>query len=183
MFKWEKWIKDEEFCSASFQEYLDKGLIKEEEETKNLPDSHIKKTNHNIDFVNNTMNQKKFYDWAIVGCYYAIYHASLSLLTVKGYSSKNHLATLCALIHLYYDEPKDASDNEEEIKLNREDIELVAKSSIDKEEVAYFVEAKNKRETASYGVSEEFNKNEAESLKVKTILFVNKVKEILENIR
>lgn len=50
----------------------------------------------------------------------------------------------------------------------------------DKEEVTYFVEAKNKRETASYGVSEEFSKNEAEKLKIKTILFVNRVKEILE---
>jgi len=114
-------------------------------------------------------NGKRFYDWIIVGCYYAIYHASLALLSTKGYSSKNHLATLCALIYLYY-----------EGEITKEDIELIAESSIEKEEVTYFVEAKNKRETASYGISEEFSKNEAEKLRIKTIVFVNKVKEILE---
>lgn len=36
------------------------------------------------------------------------------------------------------------------------------------------------RETASYGISEEFNKNEAIDLKEKTIQFLNKTREILE---
>lgn len=177
MFKWEKWIENKEECKQAFEEYLKEGTIKQEEEKEDLTKSHKKKSDYNLDFINNLLNKKKFYDWVIVGCYYAIYHASLALLSVKGYSSKNHLATLCALIHFYYEEPED----EEEKKLNKEDIELVAKISLDKEKVVYFVEAKNKRETASYGVSEEFSKNEAEKLKVKTIIFVNKVKEILES--
>ena len=92
---------------------------------------------------------------------------SLSLLAVKGYSSKNHLASLCSLIYFYYI-PFDES------KLNKEDIKLIVRSSIEKQEVSYFVEAKDKRETASYGIAE-FNKQEAEKLKEKTILFVNKV--------
>jgi len=179
LFKWERWLKDKEECKRAFQEYLDNGVIKEEEEKENLTKSHLKKVNYNLDFINNLLKQKKFYDWIIVGCYYAIYHASLALLSVKGHSSKNHLATLCAMIHFYYEEPKE-EENEEEMKLNKEDIELVAKTSLDKEEVTYFVEAKNKRETASYGISEEFNKNEAEKLRIKAIIFINKVKEILE---
>lgn len=176
MFKWERWIKSREECKEAFDIFLVKGTIKEEDEKENLTKSHLKKTDHNLDFINNLLRQKKFYDWVIVGCYYSIYHASLALLSEKGYSSKNHLATLCALIHLYCNEQKEENEN----ALDKDDIELIAKSSLDKEEVTYFVEAKNKRETASYGVSEEFSKNEAEKLKVKTVLFVNKAKEILE---
>lgn len=92
----------------------------------------------------------------------------MALISKKGYSSKNHLATLCALIKFYYG------------KLNNEDIKLVSISSLEKEEVSYFVYAKEKRETASYGISEEFNKNEAIDLKDKTIQFLNKTREILE---
>jgi len=170
VFKWEKWMENKEECEKEFEEYLNKGIIKKEEEKESLSKSHLKKTDYNLSLINFLLEQKRFYDWVIVGCYYAVYHAALSLLSVKGYSSKNHFATLCALIHLYYEE-----------NLNEKDIELIAEVSLDKEEVTYFVEAKNKRESASYGINEEFNKIEAEKLKVKTVLFVNKVKEILED--
>jgi len=57
---------------------------------------------------------------------------------------------------------------------------LISKSSLDKQEVSYFVEAKQKRELASYGISDEFNTNEAKELRKKTIEFINKCREILE---
>jgi len=171
-FKWEIWMENKKECETAFYSYINKGIIKSEEEKQNLSKSHLKKTDYNLDFINHMLDEKRFYDWVIVGCYYAIYHASLALLSIRGYSSKSHLATLCSLIYLYY-------DNNKKKLLNKEDIELVAESSLEKQEVSYFVEAKNKRETASYGISEEFNKNEAEKLKEKTILFVNKVKKII----
>ncbi len=165
-------MENKKECETAFYSYINKGIIKSEEEKQNLSKSHLKKTDYNLDFINHMLDEKRFYDWVIVGCYYAIYHASLALLSIRGYSSKSHLATLCSLIYLYY-------DNNKKKLLNKEDIELVAESSLEKQEVSYFVEAKNKRETASYGISEEFNKNEAEKLKEKTILFVNKVKKII----
>ncbi|MDP2672218.1 MAG: hypothetical protein Q8O84_00200, partial [Nanoarchaeota archaeon] len=60
------------------------------------------------------------------------------------------------------------------------DMELVYRVSLEKEEISYFSYAKEKRETASYGLSEEFNKKEAEELKDKTIQFLNKCREILD---
>jgi len=180
MYKWERWMRNREECEEAFEQYLEKDVIIEEEEKEGLSKSHLKKVDYNLDFINSLLEQKKFYDWVIVGCYYAIYHAALALLSIKGYSSKNHMATLCALIHLYYQDKSVESGEQNEDCLNKEDIELVAESSIEKEEVTYFVEAKSKRETASYGVSDEFSKNQASDLKVKTILFVNKVKQILE---
>ncbi len=172
---WQKWIENKKTCEKSFNFYLKKGVIKSELEREFLSKSHINKANSNIDFVNSLLKGKRFYDWAIVGCYYAIYHASLSLLSKKGYSSKNHLASLCSLIYFYYSSSKEST-------LNNEDIELIIKSSIEKQEVSYFVEAKDKRETASYGI-QQYNKNEAEELIKKTIFFVNKSKQILEELR
>lgn len=170
MFKWERWMKNKEECKKAFNEYLTEKTLIKEEEIEHLSKSHMNKADYNLNFINNLLKQKKFYDWVITGCYYTIYHAAMALITKKGYSSKSHLATLCALIYFYY----------EENILGKEDIELIVKSSLEKEEVTYFVEAKNKRKTASYGISEEFSKSESEKLKIKTVIFVNKVKQILE---
>ena len=172
---WKIWMENKKKCENSFKFYLRKGMIKEEEEKEHLSKSHINKADSNLDFINSLLKGKRFYDWVIVGCYYAIYHASLSLLSIKGYSSKNHFTTLCSLIYFYY------SSLEDDSKLNKEDVELIIKSSIEKQEVSYFVEAKNKRETASYGIQES-NKQDAEELRKKTILFINKVKQILEEL-
>jgi uncharacterized protein (UPF0332 family) len=166
----EIWMKNTEKCKTSFDFYIKKELIKQEQEKEYLSNSHLKKADYNLDFLNFLFDNKKFYDWIIVGCYYSIYHSALALLAKKGYSSKNHLATLCALIHLYYKE-----------NLDEQDIELISRASLEKQEVSYFVEAKEKRETASYGISQEFNKSEAQSLRDNTISFVNKVKRILED--
>lgn len=174
-FDWKIWFDDKEKLEDSFSFYLKKGAITKETETESLSKSHMNKADSNLDFINFLEKSKRFYDWIIVGCYYTIYHASLSLLSKKGFSSKNHLASLCALIKFYY-------FNEKKISLTKEDIELVSKSSLEKQEIAYFAEAKEKRETASYIPSQSFTKSEAEDLRKKTIQFVNKCKEILENI-
>jgi len=178
-FDWTIWFENNEELSKSFNFYLKKGLIKEEKETKSLSNSHLNKTNYNLDFINFLEENNVFFDWEVVGCYYAIYHASLALLVKKGYSSKNHLATLCALIKFYYI-PEKEPDNKKEKSLSKEEIELVSISSLEKQEVAYFTEAKDKRETASYGVKSSFKQDETKELKLKTIKFVNKCKLILE---
>ena len=164
-------MEDVKKLEDSFKFYLKKEAIMHEKETVFLSKSHLKKAEYNLKFINYLNGNKKFYDWIIVGCYYTIYHSALALITKKGFSSKNHLATLCSLIKFYY---------VQESILSKEEIELVSKSSLEKEEVSYFAYAKEKRETASYGLSEEFNKTEAEDLLKKTIQFLNKAREILE---
>mgnify|MGYP001582992998 CR=1 FL=1 len=169
-FKWEDWLVNPEKVEKSFNFYLKNEMVRKEKETDFLSASHLKKAEYNLSFINFLLEQKKFYDWCIIGCYYSIYHSSLALITKKGFSSKNHLATLCALIKFYY-ENKD---------LNKKDIELVYRISLEKEEIGYFSYAKEKRETASYGLSLESNKDEAEDLSEKTVQFLNKCREILE---
>src|SRR3989344_7178525 len=62
---------------------------------------HLLKAENNLRFVQENI-RLNFIDWAITGCYYASYHAALSLILTKGYSSKNHLATLCVLVKEFY---------------------------------------------------------------------------------
>lgn len=167
---WEIWIENEERRQKDFEKYLRLKKIKTETEIKELIEGHISKADHNLKFVNKTLELKEFNDWAIVSAYYSIYHASLALCALKGYSTKDHLATLLVLIKEFYQK-----------QLSKEEIEIVSKTTMEKEEVLYYVEAKSKRTKASYSTNVLFDEKEAESLQKKAISFVNKVKEIIDS--
>jgi uncharacterized protein (UPF0332 family) len=89
---------------------------------------------------------------------------------LKGYSTKNHLATLLTLIREFHQKG-----------LTKEEIETVGDTSIEKEEVLNYVEAKLKRTKASYSTEKVFEKDDVEILRQKAISFVNKVKTIIES--
>jgi len=167
---WEIWIEDEERRQKDFEKYLNSKKIKPETELKELIEGHINKADHNLKFVKKTLELKEFNDWAIVSAYYSIYHASLALCALKGYSTKDPLATLLILIKEFYQK-----------QLDKEEIEMVSKTTIEKEEVLYYIEAKSKRTKASYSTNILFDEKEAEILQKKAIGFVNKVKEIIES--
>ena len=129
---------------------------------------HIEKAEHNSNFIQDTLKQD-YTDWAIVGCYYASYHIALALLLKKGFASKNHDATLCILIKHYYQNG-----------LSREDIELINRTYLDNNDILFYVQSKNEREKASYSSQIVFDKKLVSDLRLKTLLFVNKGKEIIE---
>ena len=167
---WEIWLEKEERREKDFQRYLKSKKIKKETEIQELIQGHIDKADHNLKFVKSTLELKEFNDWAIVSAYYSIYHASLALCALKGYSTKDHLATLLILIKDFYKK-----------ELNKEEIEMVSKITIEKEEVLYYIEAKIQRSKASYSTKIIFDEKEAENLQKKAINFVNKVKEIIDS--
>jgi len=167
---WEIWLENEERRQKDFEKYLKLKKIKLETEIKELIQGHIDKADHNLKFVKSTLELKEFNDWAIVSAYYSIYHASLALCALKGYSTKDHLATLLILIKNFYQK-----------ELNKEEIEMVNKTTIEKEEVLYYIEAKTERKKASYSTKILFDKEETENLQKKAINFVNKVKEIIDS--
>lgn len=167
---WEIWLEDEKRREKDFLRYLKSKKVKKETEVQELVQGHIDKADHNLRFVKSTLELKEFNDWAIVSAYYSIYHASLALCALRGYSTKDHLATLLILINEFYQKG-----------LNKEEIETVGNTTIEKEEVLYYIEAKNKRTKASYSTQKIFDKNEAEGLRTKAINFVNKVKEIIDS--
>ena len=141
--------------------------MKEENSDLNEIKGHIEKAKHNLLFVNDTLKQG-YSDWGLVGCYYAIYHSALALIMKKGFSSKNHDATICILIDKYYND------------LNECDFDLMNKVFLDSQDIMFYVQAKNEREKASYSSKIIFDKKLINEIKLKTILFFNKVLEIIK---
>lgn len=143
----------------------DKSLLRQEVDKEEIK-GHLLKAENNLRFVA-VIAEKKFFDWAITGCYYACYHAALALIQTRGYTSKNHLATICIIIKEFYRK-----------ELAKEDIEILS-NFLSYEDVLFYVETKNKREDATYSTKTLFDKNEVEKLRIQAALFVNKIKDIL----
>jgi uncharacterized protein (UPF0332 family) len=127
---------------------------------------YILKAENNLRFVTDILD-KKYFDWALTGCYYACYHAALALILTKGYTSKSHLATLCIILKEFYKK-----------ELTREDIEMLS-DFLDYGDVLFYVESKNKREDATYSTRTLFDKKEVERIRIQAAMFVNKIKDIL----
>ena len=142
----------------------DRVLIRQDVDAEEIK-GHILKSEHNLRFVSKIASE--FVDWAITGIYYSCYHAALALIQSKGYSSKNHLATLCVMISEFCGK-----------ELSRYDIEMFS-GFLDHKDVLFYVESKNKREDATYSTKTLFNKKEVEHLRIQAVLFVNKIKGIL----
>ncbi len=166
---WDIWMENKERRKKDLQKALTTKKVKKETELHILVEGHIEKANHNLKFVKQTLKLEEFNDWAIVSAYYAIYHASLALCALKGYSTKDHLATLLILINEFYEKG-----------LSKEEIKTLGTTTIEKEEVLYYVQAKQKRTKASYSTQKIFDKTEAENTREKAIDFVNKAKEIID---
>lgn len=130
---------------------------------------HIEKAEHNLNFVKDNLNLG-YGDWCVTGCYYAVYHAALALILSKGIYSKNHDATLCLLIKEYFNKG-----------INQEDIFLINEFFIDYLDLVVYVQAKDKREDATYSTKYKFDKESVEDLRIKAIAFVNKCKTILNS--
>ena len=135
--------------------------------SSNLSKAHIAKSDNNLEFAGFLLDNDRYFDWAVVGLYYSVYHASLALLSKHGFASKDHNATLCFLI-------KNFSE------FSKEDIELIEDLQIKKEEIEFYSGLKEERKKASYSTSILFNKEDVEELRKQSISLINKMKSILE---
>ena len=161
-----KLINTPALVDKNITESINKGLLLKQKKDLQEVEGHILKSEHNINFIDKIV-KLNFSDWAIVGCYYASYHAALALIMTKGYSSKNHLATLLVMIKEFYNQG-----------LTREDIETLA-HLFDYQDILFYVESKEKRESATYSTKTSFDKKEVEQLRMKAVLFVSKIKGII----
>jgi uncharacterized protein (UPF0332 family) len=159
-----KLLEDKGFLDERISFYIEKGLILSKDSKEEIK-GHLKKARHNLDFIGEI--SYNFNDWILVACFYTAYHAALALILSKGYSSKNHDATLCILIKEFYQNG-----------LSKEDIELINK--LDKQDFLFYVETKQKREEASYSTKTSFNLSDVKNIKAKTRLFINKTERIIK---
>ena len=162
--KIEKLLKDKHALEKAYNRFIKKKPIITR--SSDISPAHIAKSDSNLEFVNFLIESQKFIDWQIVGLYYSIYHASLALLSKKGYSSKDHNATLCFLI-------KNFSE------FTNEEIKLIDDLQIKREEIEFYSGLKEERRKASYSTTLLFDKDKVAELREKTILLINKIKSIL----
>ena len=160
------YLNNKEKLNNKIKELIRQETIKRQDLDEDEIRGHIMKSVHNLKFVTDNI-KLKYFDWAITGCYYASYHSALALILTKNYSSKNHLATLLILIKDFYKKG-----------LNKQEIEYLAKL-LDYQDILFYVESKDKREKATYTTRTTYDKKEVEEIKLKSSLFVSKIKNML----
>ena len=165
----QKLMNNPEIVEEKIKEFMKTTVLFKQNIDKEEIKGHILKSESNLRFVA-TIAKEKFFDWALTGCYYTCYHAALALIQTKGYTSKNHLATLCIIIKEFYKK-----------ELTKEDIEILS-NFLDYEDILFYVETKNKRETATYSTKTLFDKKEIEKLRIQATMFVNKIKDIINTL-
>lgn len=146
--------------------FLKKGLIVNIGETEDLVVAHLEKAKHNMLFFEKNFNDSQFNDWLIVTLYYALYHAVLALIVKKGYSSKNHTASLVFLIKHY--------------SQFKEDILLVQELSIRKEDAELYTKLKEDRHKASYESKVNFTNKNIDDYEKKVKDFIQKTEELIQ---
>lgn len=161
-------IQNKKIMESKINFYLKKKILTKQIIVKSEIKGHLEKAKHNLDFISSSF-KNGFLDWTITGCYYAVYHVVLSLILAKGYSSKNHDASLCVLIKEYYKE------------ISKDEVELINNLFINYNDLLFYVKSKEKREIASYSGQIIFDKKSVKEIISDTIEFVNKCREILNN--
>lgn len=161
-------LENKKILNEKIDEFMAKKIIKKQDIDEEEIKGHIEKSENNLRFIKDNL-KLGYYDWCVTGCYYASYHIVLALLMTKGYTSKNHLATLCLLIKEFYKKG-----------IEKEDIKMISDLFIDYQDLIFYVESKNKREHATYSSKRIYDKRLVENLRIKAVLFVDKVKGMIK---
>ena len=162
-------LSEEELVAEKVREYLAVKSVHQAPVDKEQVRGHLAKADHNLRFVSDNI-KLKYYDWCVTVCYYAMYHAALAMIGHRGYYSKSHDATLCVLIKEHYKKGVSAQE-----------IELINRCFLDTQEIVFYVQAKERRQDASYSTRIIFDRQLVSELRIKAALFVDKAKRIIEN--
>ena len=162
----DKLFEDKKLLEEKYTFFLKKGLLVNIGNNEDLVVAHLEKAKHNMLFFEKNIDDLQFNDWLIVTLYYALYHAVLALIVKKGYSSKNHTASLVFLIKNY--------------SQLKEDIFLVHELSIKKEDVELYTKLKEDRHKASYESKVNFTSKNIHDYKQKVKDFIQKAEELVQ---
>lgn len=97
-----------------------------------------------------------------------MYHSFLALVENKGYSSKNHNATIVFVLKNYID-------------FDTEELKLFDHLKISGDDAKFYANLKEKRTKASYSTNIDFNNYDIEQLIKKVKLLLLKINNIIEN--
>jgi uncharacterized protein (UPF0332 family) len=167
MNKIKDYFENEKFLDKEISFHESKGNLTKSKHAISLVKAHLDKSKHNLGLVDLLIKNKGYNDWVIVSLYYSLYHACLALLAKKGYTSKNHVATLLFLIKNYS-------------SFSYEEIEVLEELSINKSDAEFYTDLKQERHQASYSTNSLFSEEKVKDLRKKTISFINKSEALLE---
>ena len=156
----ERLLRDRSYLDRRIRFCKTKGIILTLEPSPSLTRGHLERAGRNLDFVRDNL-KLGYLDWCVTGCYYAIYHAALALLAVRGFVSTNHDATLCLLVKEYV---------------------VGSDALLDAKDVALYATCKLERELASYSSEYQLSKRKVEELRFKAALFIRKARGIVRRI-
>lgn len=71
-----------------------------------------------------------YYEWVVISGYYAMYHAALAALLIKGYEGKDHNCVVIGLRHLYVELEEGVKKMVEAYKLERKFVEDLDRARI-----------------------------------------------------
>ena len=163
----DKLFVDKNYLDNQITFFITKKQIRKTDSNKELIASHLKKAKHNIGFFRLNKQHENYKDWLIVALYYALYHASLALITNKNYVSKNHYATILLLIKEY--------------SISQSEAELINELSINKNDAQLYTNLKEDRHSASYSTQTKFTKELINNYQKEVINFINKTEEMIQN--
>ena len=161
----DKLFSDKGYLEKEINFFITKKQIKKIDKNKELVQSHIKKSRHNLEFYKLNKEHHAFNGWLIVTLYYSLYHSALALVTNRNYSSKIHYATILVLIKEY--------------SITKEEARLLNGLSISKEDAELYTNLKADRHDASYATAVKFNQETINDYEAKVIDFVNKTEELV----
>ncbi|MDA3780566.1 MAG: HEPN domain-containing protein [Bacteroidales bacterium] len=151
-----------------YQIYLNKKLILKSKDSNLLKKAHIEKAIHNLNFAEKIMEFNDYNDWRVVTLYYTLYHSFLALVENKGYSSKNHIATVVFVLKHY-------------IEFDQQELELFNNLKISEEDAIFYSKLKSDRNKASYSTNTNFEDQDINELNKKVKKLINKIKHIITN--
>lgn len=163
-----KLIENKKELEKYYNNYIKRNLIIKSQDSLNLKKAHLKKAQHNLEFIQNINNIDKFSDWVIVSLYYSLYHSFLALIENKGYSSKNHNATIIFVLKHY-------------IQINNKELELLNSLKVTKEDAKLYTILKEKRNKASYSTQLDLDFENIEELILEVKNIYVKIEEIILN--
>jgi len=158
------YLENKEELNEKYDFFINKKQLIQIKISKDLIEAHIKKAEHNLKMISELNNE--FNDWKIISLYYCLYHSSLALLVKKGYSSKNHTATLIFLLKNY-------------TQINNDEINLINDLQLKEEDAKFYTSLKQERHNANYTTNLFYDDEKIIELKNKTIKYLNKVKLII----
>ena len=169
----------------SFNWFIEKKLLLKDWTAGRLSPAYLKKARNNLVTMELLSKAPKFkkllelpedYDpneWVVIAAYYAMYVAALSILAKLSYRSKNHSATVIFLEEFLV----------KKNLLEKEYLETLNKVRLKKEEIETLERARNKREIAQYSVTKETTRQIAEAIKQDAHRFVDRIEELLEELK